>query len=113
MGLHKKIRQVILEICQNRRETAQVRLETIAGVDDPYSLLQVFSRGYVITQSWAVSYVTRCNPMEVLPGVSLNCTEKIPVTWNNTSLFIEPISYKIKSAASPTSCNDITPPGGI
>ncbi len=45
MGLHEKIRQIRHEICQNRREMAQVRLEAIAGADNPYSLLQVFGRG--------------------------------------------------------------------
>jgi hypothetical protein len=110
MGLHEKIRQVRYEICQNRRETAQVRLEAITGADNPYSLLQVFGRGHVISKSGAVAYVTRCNPVEVLPRVSSNCTEEIPVTWNNTSLYVDPISYVIKSAASPTRCNDIAPP---
>ncbi len=64
----------------------------------------------MITKSRAVVYVTRCNPVEVLPRVSSNCTEEIPVTWNNTSLYADPISYGIKSAASPTRCNDIAPP---
>jgi hypothetical protein len=85
MGLNEKIRQVQHEICQNRRETAQVRLEAIAWADNPYSLLQVFGRGHVITKSRDVSYMMRCNPVEVLPRVSSNCTEEIPVTWNNTS----------------------------
>ncbi len=91
MGLHEKIRQVRHEICQNRRETAQVRLEAIAGVDNPYSLLQVFGRGHVI---WVVAHVMRCNPVDVLllPRVSLKCTEEILVTWNNISLFVDPIS---------------------
>ncbi len=35
MGLHEKIWQVRHEICQNRSETAHVRLEAIAGVDNP------------------------------------------------------------------------------
>jgi hypothetical protein len=39
-----------------------VRLEAIAGVDNPYSLLQVFGRGHVISKSGGVAYVTRCNP---------------------------------------------------
>jgi hypothetical protein len=77
MGLHEKIRQVRHEICQNQRETAQVRLEAIAGADNPYSLLQVFRRGHVITKSRAVAYVTRCNPVKVLPRVSNHCTEEI------------------------------------
>ncbi len=54
--------------------------------------------------------MTRCNPVEALPRMSSNCTEEIPVTWNNTSLNVDPISYVIKSAASPTRCNDIGPP---
>jgi hypothetical protein len=112
MGLHEKIRQVRHEICQNRREVAQVRLEAIAGADNPYSLLQVFGRGHVISKSGAVAYVTRCNPVEVLPRVSGNCTEEIPVTWNGTSLYVDPISYVIKSAASPTRCNDTPRPDG-
>jgi hypothetical protein len=87
-----------------------VRLEAIAGADNPYSLLQVFGRGHVITKNGAVAYVTRCNPVEVLPRVSNNCTEEIPITWNGTSLYVDPISYVIKSAASPTMCNDIAPP---
>ncbi len=53
--------------------------------------------------------MTWCNPVEVLPRVSLNCTKEIPKTWNNTSLFVDPISYIIKSAALPTRCNDIDP----
>jgi hypothetical protein len=73
VGLHEKIRQVRHEICQNRRETAQMRLEAIAGADNPYSLLQVFGRGHVIAKNGAVAYVTRCNPVEVLPRVSNNC----------------------------------------
>jgi hypothetical protein len=64
----------------------------------------------VITKSGAVAYVTRCNLVEVLPQVSNNRTEEIPVTWNNTSLYVNPISYVIKSAASPTRCNNIAPP---
>jgi hypothetical protein len=45
--------------------------------------------------------MTRCKLVEVLPRVSNNCTEEIPVTWNNTSLFVDPISYIIKLTASP------------
>jgi hypothetical protein len=46
---------------------------------NPYSLLQVFRRGHLITKSGVVAYVTRCNLVEVLPWVSLNCMEEIPV----------------------------------
>jgi hypothetical protein len=37
MGLHEKIQQVKQEIFQSRWETDHVRLEAIAGADNPYS----------------------------------------------------------------------------
>jgi hypothetical protein len=40
----------------------------------------------------------------------VNCTSEIPVTVNNTNLFVDPISFVIKAAASPVRCNDIAPP---
>jgi hypothetical protein len=84
--------QVRHDICRNRREMALVRLEAVAGADNPYSLLQVFGRGHVITKSREVTYMTQCYPVEVLTRVSLSYTEEIPMTWNNTSYFVDPIS---------------------
>ena len=57
-----------------------------------------------------MAYVTKCNQVEVLPRTSGNCTDEIPVTWRNASVFVDPISFVIKTAASPTRCNNIAPP---
>jgi hypothetical protein len=44
-----------------------VRLEAIAGADNnPYSLLQVFGCGHIITKSEAVAYATQCNLVEAI-----------------------------------------------
>ncbi len=110
MKLHDTIRQVKHKICQSWRDTTYVRLEAITGADNPYSLLQTFGRGHTIATSGAVAYVTRCNPVEVIPRTSSNCTEEIRVSWGNASVFVDPISFVIKTAASPTRCNDIAPP---
>jgi hypothetical protein len=48
--------------------------------------------------------------VEVTPRMHVNCTSEIPVTVNNTNLFVDPISFVIKAAASPVRCNDIGPP---
>jgi hypothetical protein len=45
--------------------------------------------------------MTWCNPVEVLPRVSLNCTEEISVNWNKTNYFAYPISYMINSRPLP------------
>ena len=48
--------------------------------------------------------------MEVTPRTHTNCTNEIPAEYNNTDVFIDPISFVIKAAAAPVRCNDIAPP---
>jgi hypothetical protein len=109
MSLKERIRQVKAEICDNRRQIAHVRLESLAGAENPYSLMQVFRRGHQITRNGATVYVTKCQPVEVVPRQHTECTNEIPVTFNDTEVFMDPISLVIKTAAAPVRCNDIAP----
>jgi hypothetical protein len=109
MSLHETIRQVKAEICENRRQIAHLRLESMAGAENPYSLMEVFGRGHLVTKNGATVYVTRCQPVEVTPRTHTNCTIEIPAQYNNTDVFVDPISFVIKAAAAPVRCNDIAP----
>jgi hypothetical protein len=86
MSLQEKIRQVHHEICQNRRQTASVRLEAITGADNPSSLIQVFRRGHIIAKSGAVAFVTRCNPVEVVPRAASSNGNDIEAKRNEASI---------------------------
>jgi hypothetical protein len=105
-----KIRQVKLAICETRRQVASTRLESIAGTENPYSLMEVFGRGHLATKSGATVYITKCWPVSVTPRAVQNCTMEIPAVFNGTDVFIDPISYIIKSHAVPVRCTDIAPP---
>jgi len=110
MTLQETIRQVKAEICEDRKQIAHTRLESIAGAENPYSLMQVFGRGHQVTRNGATVYVTRCQAAEVLPRTHTNCTNEIPVILNGTNVFVDPISFVIKAAAAPVRCNDVAPP---
>jgi hypothetical protein len=110
MSLKERIRQVKAEICDNRRQIAHVRLESLAGAENPYSLKQVFGRGHQITRNGATVYVTKCQAVEVVPRQHTECTNEIPVPFNETEVFVDPISLVIKTAVAPVRCNDIAPP---
>jgi hypothetical protein len=66
MTLQKTIRQVKAEICKNCKQIAHTRLESIAGAENPYSLMQVFGRGQQVTCNWATVYVTSCQQQKSL-----------------------------------------------
>jgi hypothetical protein len=72
--------------------------------------MEVFGRGHLVTKNGATVYVTRCQPVEVTPRTHTNCTNEIPAQYNNTDVFVDPISFVIKAAAAPVRCNDIAPP---
>ncbi len=108
MTLQETIRQVKAEICEDRKQIAHTRLESITGAENPYSLMQVFGRGHLVTRNGATVNVTRCQAAEVLPRTHTNCTNKIPAILNGTNVFVDPISFVIKVAAA--RCNDVAPP---
>ncbi len=109
MTLQETIRQVKAEICEDQKQIAHTRLESIAGAENPYSLMQVFGRGHQVTRNGATVYMTRCQAAEVLPRSHTNCTNEILAILNGTNVFVDPISFVIKAVAAPVRCNDVTP----
>jgi hypothetical protein len=81
----------------------------LAGPDNPYSLITIFGRGHLAVKSGGTTYITRCAQVEVISRSHKNCTEEIPVL-NRKEMFMDPMSYIIKSAGSPVHCNDIATP---
>jgi hypothetical protein len=110
MTLQETIPQVKAEICEDRKQITHTRLESIAGAENPCSLMQVFGRGHLVTRNGATVYVTRCQAAEVLPRTHTNCTNEIPAVMNGTDVFVDPISFVIKAAAAPVRCKDVAPP---
>ena len=109
MQLAQKLRQVGAEICANRREIAQTRLESVAGSANPYSLISTFGHGHLVTRAGAAAYVTKCALVDVMPRHTDNCTGEIPAIWGEKEIFVDPISYVIKPLGTPMRCNDIAP----
>jgi hypothetical protein len=98
ISMKEKLRQVRSAICVNQREIAHTRLEAIAGSDNPYSLITIFGRGHLAIKAGRAVYVMRCAPVEVVLRSHKNCTEEIPATLNGKEVFVDTISYVIKSA---------------
>jgi hypothetical protein len=57
-----------------------------------------------------MGYVRKCQAVEVVPRQRTECTNEIPVIFNVTEVFVDPICLVIKTAASPVRCNDMAPP---
>ncbi len=63
-------------------QIAHMRLESITGVENPYSLMQVFGRGHQVNRT---------------------------AILNGTNVFADPISFVIKALPAMVRCNNIAP----
>jgi hypothetical protein len=110
MTVKEKLQQLRSAICINRREIAHTRMEAVAGADNPYSLIAIFGQRHLAIKAGGALYVTRCAPVEVVPWSHRNCREEILALHNGKKIFVDPISYVIKSAGSRVHCNSVAPP---
>ncbi len=55
------------------------------------------TESFLLTKNGATVYVTKCQPVEVVPRQHTDCTNEIPVTFNDTEVFVDPISLVIKA----------------
>jgi len=86
------------------------RLESIAGTDNPFSLMQDFGKGHSVVKAGSTVYVTKCQPVSVRPRRDENCTHEIPAFFGNEKVFVDPISFVIRLVGTVLHCNDIAPP---
>lgn len=107
---NEKLRKVKLEICNNRRDLLMTRLEAVAGVENPYSLLRVFGKGHIATRAGSVVYVAKCKAVDVVPTFFQNCTNEIPALLNETRMFVDPISLVLKEVPTILRCNKVATP---
>jgi hypothetical protein len=72
--------------------------------------MHMFRRGHHVTRNRGTVCLIRCQLVELVSRQHINCTSKIPVTFNETEVFMYPISLVIKAVASLVKCNDVAPP---
>jgi len=110
MSQKEVVRSIRAAVCENRRQILWTRLEAVAGTDNQYSLLQLFGPGHQVSRAGATVYVTKCYPVSVTPRSPRNCTHEIPVTYNNTEYFVDPVSLVLRPTGVIIKCNSIAPP---
>jgi len=110
MSQKEVVRSIRAAVCENRRQILWTRLEAVAGTDNQYSLLQLFGPGHQVSRAGATVYVTKCYPVSVTPRTPKNCTHEIPVEFNGTDYFVDPVSLVLRPTGVIIKCNSIAPP---
>ncbi len=97
------------EICGLDRRTLYGRLQEIGDTNNPYALNDIFGPGHTINRAGAVAYVTQCVKVWASIRSFGNCSHDIPVTYQNASMFVDPITMVLKNFGNVIECNTIQP----
>lgn len=109
LNLNKRFRDLQSELCELDRRTLHTRLQAIVGADNPYALLDIYGPGYSIEVGGAAAYITKCFPVDVTLTDFPNCTAEIPVKYNGTLRFVDPMSRVLRVFPVVIPCSPIAP----
>lgn len=109
MRMYERFEAVHAEICELDRRTLHLKLQAIAGVSNPYSLLDLFGPGHVVYTAGATAYVSKCIPVQAVRVDYHNCTEEVPVSVNGTKYFADPFTWVLREYPTVVPCSYIMP----
>jgi hypothetical protein len=77
----------------------------------PLSLGNIITdeRGYMNIIAGEVMYVIKCQPVEVILRKIDYCSTNLPVTYKNSSMFMEPVAHILTNTSMQVPCSDIIP----
>ena len=109
MAMASRFVQVQTELCQLDRRTLFNKLQAIAGAHNHYALLDLYGPGHQVYMAGAAAYVTRCVPVDVTRVDFHNCTQEVPVAYNNATWFVDPFNRILSPFPTVLPCSDLMP----
>ena len=106
--------RVSSKLCQAMRQRHLLLVGLIAA--SPASVLPELlgkheeTKGVLVIKGGYAAYVVRCPAVNVTKRLDDTCTQEMPITYRNRSMFADPISFIITPNSSKTACNPVLPP---
>lgn len=105
---NEKLAETHSLICENERRFLFSQLSIVANDNDAV-LLSLYGPGHMVTKAGAAAYVTSCVPVMATLRTDINCTQEIPVTVGNESLYADPLTFTLRRYPIKVPCDVITP----
>lgn len=109
LDVYARFAAILGHICKIERATLHLKLQAIAGANNPYSLLDLYGPGHVYYRAGAVVYINKCTPVEATLADHANCTTEVPVLVNGTKRFADPLSWVLRDYPQELPCSNIMP----
>lgn len=107
LNVWEAFRNIQAAICAVDRKVLGNKIQAIAGESTPYALMDLYGPGYTSYIAGAVAYMTHCVPVQVQMRQHENCTQEIPVVYNEKLVFMDPINRILQPYPTIIPCSDL------
>lgn len=109
LTLGSNFRMISTAICELERKTLFNKIQDISGNRNSHAIRDLFGVGHTLVVAGAVVHIKKCKSVDVNFRQIQNCSEEIPVYYQNSSAFVDPVTLNIKSTGNIVTCDPIQP----
>jgi len=109
LQMRARFEDIVADVCMLDRKILFNKVQAIAGVENPYSLMDIYGPGHHIYKGGVNAYVARCVPVEVKMAEFPNCTNEIPVLVKDQLRFADPLTFVLKPFPTIVVCSAVMP----
>ena len=106
----KQFDDILTELCETDRKHLQQLLADVSGLQHPHALSRLMGPGQQVQQAGNVAYIEQCRPISVVLHSARNCTLEIPVSYRNSTWYVEPFTKILQRYPSIVTCSEFAPP---
>jgi len=112
--LSKQIREIYIDLthrdCLVERESMRNKLAIVKTSPMSFGNIVTGEPGFYNVIAGEVAYMIQCQPVDVSYRKSSICTAHLPISYNNQSMYLEPVARVITNTSSEVPCSPLTPP---
>jgi len=109
LQMRARFEDIVFDICLLDRKILFNKIQAVAGVENPYALLDLYGPGHHVYKNGVNAYVAKCPPVEANRAEYPNCTHEIPVLVKDRLRFADPLTFVLKSFPTVVVCSAIMP----
>ena len=77
--------------------------------DNDLAVLDLYGPGHISVRAGGAAYIVKCAAVTAEVRTHVNCTLDLPVTYQNESLFVDPVSLILKTQSRVVPCKALMP----
>ena len=107
--LTNRLEAILDNICELEAAAWKSKLQSLAGTDNPYALLDRYGPGHTVQVAGNAAYIVQCTQRIANHTEFQNCTQEVPVHLDGRLRFADPFTWIVHDFPTVVPCSPVMP----